>query len=164
MTDPRETDRLPPGLVRALRDLPRERAAPGFTRRVLAGIDRRPASALRTALDPGGARSHRLRLAAASAVTALVLAGAVALALTLSTPRRERASEPERAVRLRTLAAERDRLADELAEIRRLSREPLPVVYLGGDESVDLVVDPQVLSELARRGRNENPRPERNDR
>lgn len=161
MTDPRETDRLPPGLLRALRDLPRERAAPGLTRRVLAGIDRRPAGALRTALDPGGARPHRLRLAAASAVTALVLAGAVAM---LSTPGRERASEPERAARLRTLAAERDRLADELAEIRRLSREPLPVVYLGGDESVDLVVDPQVLSELARRGRNENPRPERNDR
>ena len=164
MTDPRETDRLPPGLVRALRDLPRERAAPGFTRRVLDGLGghgQRTAGALRAALPFGGAVPHRLRLAAASAVTALVLAGAVALALTLSTPGRERASDPERAARLRTLAAERDRLADELAEIRRLSREPLPVVYLGGDESVDLVVDPQILSELAR---NQNHRPERNDR
>ncbi len=158
MTDPRETDRLPPGLVRALRDLPREQAAPGFTRRVLDGL-----GGLRTTLPFGGAVPHRLRVAAASAVTALVLAGAVALALTLS-PGRERGSDPERAARLRTLAAERARLADELAEIRRLSREPLPVVYLGGDESVDLVVDPQTLSDLARRGRYENHRPERIDR
>lgn len=144
MTDSRETDRLPPGLVRALRELPGERAAPGFTRRVLDGLGERPAGGFRTALS-------LFRPAVAAAVAVCVLA--VALALALAGPVRERADDRERAALLRSLAAERARLADELAEIRRLSREPLPVVYLGGDEAIDLVVDPHTLSDLTRQVR-----------
>lgn len=158
MTDRRERsaraggDRLPEALGRALRALPRERAGAGFTRGVLdrleAGGDRAARGGPRfSGLAPGA-----VRLAAASAVTAVALAGA----LTVAGPVRERAGAPDRAQRaerLEALDAERARLANELAEIRRLAREPLPVVYLGGDESVDLVVDPQSLSRTARLGR-----------
>jgi hypothetical protein len=60
-------------------------------------------------------------------------------------PQPERRSE-----RLAALDAERARIARELAEIRRLAHEPLPVVYVGGDETVDFVVDLQSLSRRAR--------------
>src|SRR5690606_25316683 len=81
MSDPRETDRLPPGLVRALRDLPRERAAPGFTRRVLGALGDRPAGGFRTALSTLAGAPRRLRVTVASAVTGLAVTAVLALAL-----------------------------------------------------------------------------------
>jgi hypothetical protein len=186
-------DRLPPvadpDLGRALRGLPRVRAAAGFTRRVLDRLDSTNGSPVPRTREVGG-----LQWAAASALAALALALLVALnapevdpgrvespareartpvatpapepvvtpppfppspptppappaaaTRSASTPQPERRSE-----RLAALNAERARIARELAEIRRLAHEPLPVVYVGGDETVDFVVDLQSLSRMAR--------------
>lgn len=120
-------------LREALRSLPRARPADDFTDRVVAGI----------AGDHAGRRPPlTLRWAAAAA---LAIAGVVA-ALTL--PPLAGSGDPaaarERRARVEALEAERLRLAAELDEIRRLAadlREPAPVLYLGGDERVDLVLD-----------------------
>jgi hypothetical protein len=109
---------------RLLRELPRESARPGFTRRVLARLDE-PAPAA------GGAR-WRLRLAtAAVAAVLLVSAGVV---------RHEQSREAARTAEARRLLheirVEHDRLERDL---RTLSEPPL--LYVGGDERLDLVVD-----------------------
>ena len=110
---------------RLLRELPRETARPGFTQRVLARLDK-PAQ---SAASP---RVWRLRLAAAMALLVVVSAGVVRYE---QVRKAERAAETRQA--LQEIRAEHDRLEREL---RALS-EP-PVIYLGGDERLDLVVDP----------------------
>lgn len=113
---------------RLLRELPRETARPGFTQRVLARLDE-PAQS--TALSTGW--RLRLAMAAMTAVALLVVASAGVI-------RHEQSREAARAAEARRLLqeirAEHDRIEQEL---RALS-EP-PVVYLGGDERLDLVVD-----------------------
>lgn len=110
---------------RLLRELPRETARPGFTQRVLARLDQ-PAQA---AASP---RVWRLRLAvAAMALLVVVSAGVV---------RHEKSREAARAAEARRLLqeirAEHDRIEQELHSLS----EP-PVIYVGGDERLDLVVD-----------------------
>lgn len=175
-------------LGRALRGLPRERAAAGFTRRVLDRLDSTNGSTVPMAR---ARRFAALRWAAPSALAAVALAALIARVALEVDPLPEitegprpaavaEATPPEtpeppaapatptasatipvaqaatppgsrsRAERLAALDAERARIARELAEIRRLAREPLPVVYVGGDESVDFVVDLQSLSRMAR--------------
>lgn len=112
-------------LGRLLRELPRETARPGFTQRVLARLDE-PA---KIAASP---RVWRLRLAVAA--TALLAVASAGLVRYEQSRKAERAAEARQA--LQEIRAEHDRLEREL---RSLS-EP-PVIYLGGDERVDLVVD-----------------------
>lgn len=198
MTDRRERtrdaggDRLPAALDRtlgsdlgrALRDLPRERAAAGFTRRVLDRLDATNGSPLPM---PRARRFAAIRWAAASVLAAVALTALIARVAREVDPLPEIAQGPppaavtetsppeapapttapahsaapaaptaaptgsaSRTERLAALDAERARIARELAEIRRLAREPLPVVYVGGDETVDFVVDLQSLSRMAR--------------
>lgn len=110
---------------RLLRELPRETARPGFTQRVLARLDE-PAQ---PAASP---RVWRLRLAVAAMVlVAVVSAGVVRYE---QARKAEQAAEARQA--LQEIRAEHDRLEREL---RALS-EP-PVIYIGGDERMDLVVD-----------------------
>ena len=112
---------------RLLRELPRETARPGFTQRVLRRLDE-PAQA---AALPAG-RLPRLAMATMAVVAALVVsAGAVWYEQS-----REAAKNAEARRLLQEIRAEHGRLEREL---RSLS-EP-PVVYLGGDEQMDLVVD-----------------------
>jgi hypothetical protein len=59
---------------------------------------------------------------------------------------------PRRAVRLEALLREQERLAAEIAALRRLTTEPAPLVYLGGDEQTDVLLD---LERLARRRQSE---------
>lgn len=113
-------------LGRLLRELPRETARPGFTQRVLARLDE-PA---KIAASP---RVWRLRLAVAA--TALLAVASAGLVRYEQSRKAERAAEARQA--LQEIRAEHDRLEQEL---RALS-EP-PVIYLGGDERLDLVVDP----------------------
>ena len=104
-----------------LRELPREHARPGFTARVLNRLEspeRRPA------------------------VPRLAMAGALAVFLAVGTSvlvdaRRQAAEEAQARQALRQIRAEHTRLAQE---VRDLSAPP-PVVYLGGNEKVDLVLD-----------------------
>lgn len=108
---------------RLLRELPRETARPGFTQRVLARLDA-PAEAPRP-------RVWGPRLAVATTVAALV----VSLGVVRYEQSREAARTAEARRLLQEIRAEHDQLEKEL---RSLS-EP-PVVYLGGDERMDLVV------------------------
>ena len=130
-------------ILAELRALPREGAGEGFTERVLA----RPDEPARGPAALPGSRSP-WRLAAAAALAALLL-GALVWRLGGPTPK----TEPARPGRLDALAAEHARLSAELHEIRRLAEEPVPVLYLGGDDEVELVLDLAELAEARDRGR-----------
>lgn len=104
-----------------LRELPREHARPGFTARVLNRLE----SPERPPAIP--------RLALAGALAAFVAVGTSVLV-----DARRDAIEAARARQaLQQIRAEHMRLAQE---VRDLSAPP-PVVYLGGNEKVDLVLD-----------------------
>jgi hypothetical protein len=118
-------------VLRALADLPRLEASPGFTTRVVARA---------AAPAPAAGRARVLRLATAAA---LVLA--VILAAGLPAWRQARLRGEQRA-RVEALQQERRALERELQALRRLAAEHSSVVYLGGDESVDLVLDLESLA------------------
>ena len=108
----------------ALQTLPREEAGPGFTAAVLQRIEEPPR---RTVPRPW----------AMAAVAAAVL-----LALGLGWREWRHQQEQERAVaQLEVLLAEKQELEEELRSLRRLASQARPVVYLGGNERVDLVLD-----------------------
>lgn len=111
--------------------LPSERAAGDFTRRVLARLDE--------PFRPPARLAPRLAFAAA-------LAAAAALPLLL----RDRGPQapPGRAARLEALSREQERLAVEIEALKSLASDPAAVVYLGGDEETDVLID---LDRLARR-------------
>ena len=128
-------------LREALRSLPRARAADGFTERVLAG-----AEAAEGTPEAPRPRPAATRWAAAAALAGFALAGALAV----PTFRAERTAGRERQARIQAFEAERRQLAAELEEIRRLAattQGASPVLYLGGDEDVDLVLDLGRLAE-----------------
>jgi len=104
-----------------LRELPREQARPGFTARVLHRLD---APARRRSIP-------RLALATALTVVLAVTAGLLIDARrdALANARAERA--------LAEIRAEHARLEREVQELS----DPPSVVYLGGNEDVDLVLD-----------------------
>jgi hypothetical protein len=107
---------------RILRELPREQAREGFTARVLAGVDKRP--------EPMAWRRPRLVFATATLVAVMASAGV----LQYRADQQERHAEARRI--LQELRNEHDSLKQEL---RSLSAPP--VVYVGGNDQVDLVVD-----------------------
>ena len=116
----------------ALKALPRDRAPLGFTRRVVERLDEEPR---RTAsLLPGWA--------VAVATTAALLLAVTPFVLRPSGDSQRADGEIER------LQQERQRVLSEIESLRQRAARPLPVVYLGGDEKVDLVLD---LDELVRR-------------
>jgi hypothetical protein len=104
-----------------LRELPRERARPGFTARVLNRLE----SPRRTPAIP--------RLALAGALAAFLAVGTGVLV----DARKEAIEAAQARQALQQIRAEHMRLAQE---VRDLSAAP-PVVYLGGNEKVDLVLD-----------------------
>lgn len=104
-----------------LRELPREAARPGFTARALKGLDR-----------PAGTPRRSLRLAMAGALAAAM---AVAAGILVDSRREERATAQAQQA-LEEIRAEHSRLERELRELS----QP-PVVYVGGNEEVDLVLD-----------------------
>ena len=106
-----------------LRELPREHTRPGFTARVLHRLD---------APERTPRRSFRLALAGAMAAALAVSAGVL-----MDRQAGSRAIETARARQtLQELRAEHGRLQRELRELS----QP-PVVYIGGNEDVDLVLD-----------------------
>ncbi len=121
-------------LREALQALPRERASEGFT----AGVLRR--------LEPQEPRRGPLWLAFAAMLAATLIGGALL----------QRGVESRRAVasteRLLVLQAEHRQLSRELAVLARQAR---PLLHLGGDEQVDLVLDLGRLQKL-RSGRQES--------
>ena len=113
-----------------LRESPREHARPGFTARVLNRLDSPAARDVR----------WRPRLALAGATAAVVAAAAIGISagVLMDRPAGSRqAIQPAEARQiLQELRAEHGRLERELATLS----EP-PLVYLGGNEDVDLVLD-----------------------
>jgi hypothetical protein len=108
-----------------LRELPREHARPDFTARVLERLET-SASAL---------RPHAwLVLAAAAAVA--VAAVSTGFLIDRQTASRNAIAAAQAQQILQDLRAEHGRLQRELRELSRP-----PVVYVGGNEDVDLVVD-----------------------
>ncbi len=112
-------------LRRLLRGLPGERAREGFTDRVLAGLNEGGRPAPRPRWQP------RLAIAAAALAATVAAAGLVQL-------RMDQKQEMRQAEARRVLAELRAEHRQIERELRSLSE---PRVYLGGDESVDLVVD-----------------------
>ncbi len=113
----------------SIRELPRERARPGFTGRVLARLD-----------EPGAAPARPRRAWALAAVLAL---GAVAVVGGMRWQEESRAQRRAEVARAELAAMQREhaRLASELQALRR-EPEPLPpVVLVGGDERAELVID-----------------------
>lgn len=110
-----------------LRELPREHARPGFTARVLNRLD-----------APEDRRllwRPRMALAGAmAAVAAVAISAGVLMDRPAGSARSIETAEAQQI--LRELRAEHGRLEQELQEMS----EP-PVLYLGGNEDVDLVLD-----------------------
>jgi len=107
-----------------LRELPREQARPDFTARVLERLES-PATASRPRV--------RLLLAAAAVVVSAVSAGVL---IDRQAASRESIEAAQAQQILQDLRAEHGRLQRELRELS----QP-PVVYIGGNEDVDLVLD-----------------------
>lgn len=118
-------------IAEALKALPRERASAGFTAGVLERLDRRSS----------GAHLQRWMLTAA----AVLLFG---LGWGWREWQMHRDHQESRA-RYELLLVEKQALETELRTLRRLTEQAMPVVYLGGNERVDLVLD---LARLQRRG------------
>ena len=119
-------------LSEILASLPRETAAANFTARVQARLERQPT----TLFAPG----RWSAIAAAAAIIALVSG--------FGWQEWRHAREKQAAVaRLTQLLDEKHDLEEELRTLRRLTDEARPVVYLGGNEDVDLVLDLARLSQ-----------------
>lgn len=124
-------------LTRLLRELPRRRVDDAFVRRMLDRLD-----------DDAPAGSSLGRRWATSIPRLAPLAAGFALAVVLATlwvasSGSSGRLEPSEVGRL---AAERSQIENELEALRRQA-DDTPVIYLGGDERVDLVLD---LDHLAR--------------
>ena len=119
-------------LTQALQELPRERASHGFTGRVLARLDEPEKRPLMLGLP-------RLSLASVGAIAAAVLLLAVGLgARQWTAPAGSGDEAAEARALLEEIRAEHERLERELTELEAAGA---PVLYLGGDERVDLVLD-----------------------
>ena len=110
-------------LRRALRSLPAPATRPDFTGRVLARLD-----------ATGAAMGSPAPRWAAAAAAALLVAGLGAWSLDRGTRQARRAE----VLALRDDAA---RLEQEIEALARESERSAPVLYLGGTEEVDLVLD-----------------------
>jgi hypothetical protein len=117
-------------IAELLRELPREHARPGFTACVLEQLDAEPRNASRW--------SFRLAPAMPAITVAALLAVAISAGSLVEWQGRARKHQEAARARqtLQELRAEHGRLE---AELHAMS-EP-PVVYLGGDEKVDYVLD-----------------------
>jgi len=123
-------------LGRLLRELPRERAGDGFTARVLDRLDRLDAPA--SGKTRGGTLRQGPWVLATAALFALVVSVAV---LGRPTPEREVRRARQTLVDIRN---EHERIEQELRRLQQMHGQDSAapqVVYLGGDESMDLVVD-----------------------
>jgi hypothetical protein len=113
-------------IQRALRDLQVIHASPGFTDRVMEGFERRKARRR---------MRNQLTLSAATAVVLAIMAGVVFV---------DRDTGPipaDLAREARLLLEEHARLENDFEALRADTRDAVPVLYLGGDDNLDLVLD-----------------------
>lgn len=128
-------------LTQLLGALQRERAGDDFTRRVLARLDEAERAAARVADHPADrAWLGRLALPVAAAVVLMVAL------LARPEPSAAPGGKSEARRLLAEIRREHGRLASELAALRQ--DRGSPVLYLGGDDDVDLVLDLGRVREL----------------
>jgi hypothetical protein len=131
-------------LGRLLRELPRERAGDHFTAHVLnslAGLDGKPER-----------RTRQARPTQWAVATAALLALLVSAALIERRDLWRSGHNAEARQALEEIRDEHERLARELERLQslRAGHEAEPeVIYLGGNESFDLVLDPDSMPEGA---------------
>jgi len=116
-----------------LRELPEEHARPGFTARVMEKLDAEPRRSPRWSFRLAPIPAARAALAIAALLAVAISAGAL---IEWRGGDRKHRDALEARRTLQELRAEHGRLEKEL----RAMSEP-PVVYLGGDEKVDYVLD-----------------------
>lgn len=115
----------PDPLDELLQALPRVRASDGFTGRVLAGLERRPRRATRAGAVGWAAAATLL-------LVALIVGG-------LRVEHQQ--TIDERAGRAAQLRSEHESLRRDLARLKSQAEQERPVVYLGGTDQIDLVLD-----------------------
>lgn len=120
------THRSEEQLQRALQNLQGVQASPGFTDRVLEGLTRRKA---RRRLRNG------LAISAATATVLVLMASVIVINQSTGTTREELALEA------RVLREEHAQLRSDLEDLSASARDAAPVLYLGGDDDFDLVLD-----------------------
>lgn len=108
-----------------LRGLPRERASDRFTAQVMLRLQ-----------PPRPARRWPLKLALAAGLAAVALA-----AVSFGLWRAERLAKQEIQEQIHQLRTEHRELEATLAHLRTQEERARPVVYLGGDQRVDYVLD-----------------------
>ena len=113
---------------RELRALPREKASADFTRRVLDNLPR---------TEKRRVPAWGYRLAAAATVIILLVIPMSLKRWSLSVDTGNEAVLAE----IEAVRSEKARIEQELRELREQAAEESPVVYLGGNEDVNLVLD-----------------------
>ena len=121
--------------------LPRDQASEGFTDRVLASLENR----VQESPKP------MARLAWAGTAT-LVLAMLTGLGLVYQ---RQRTADLAYQHQVEELRSRYEQLLDEVVSIRHEAAAPDTRLYLGGDESLDLMLDLNQLSVYSQNGRQE---------
>ncbi len=125
-----------------LRELPRERASDGFTARVLERLDEADGAA------PARRAPARFRWAVATAAAALLISIGSFLEWR---QQRQTATLLQDATEARQLLdelrAEHDRFSRDLRSLETPNPAEPQVIYLGGDETMDLVVDLERIRE-----------------
>ena len=134
-------------IEKLLRALPRQKASPEFTPRLLKRLAK-PSSESTTAWLPA-----RPLLAGAAV---LLLLGALTIGMRHWYELRERA---EAAQRIETLRDEYETLERELDEIRSLAAASQPVVELGSTERLDILLDLRTLTAGAGRDQQAHQQP-----
>lgn len=114
-------------LRQALGRLPAEQASEHFTQRVLDGLEHRQATKV-------GMSSTRV-------VGVVVALATVGLALGLWIRAQSPSDPPAQQKSTQQLRLEYESLQEEVESLRSLAAQPPPVLYLGGDSRIDLVLD-----------------------
>jgi cytochrome c-type biogenesis protein CcmH/NrfG len=114
-------------LRQALGRLPAEQASEHFTQRVLDGLENRQATKV-------GMSSTRV-------VGVVVALATVGLALGLWIRAQSPTDPPAQQKSTQQLRLEYESLQEEVESLRSLAAQPPPVLYLGGDSRIDLVLD-----------------------
>jgi hypothetical protein len=143
-----------PELRQVLRSLPREAASEGFTEEVLARAARLPVPGA-AAGEPGRVVSFPRRL---PGWPGWLMAAAALLIFGLGMREWQHRRDVEESMRrIAELRGQYQELASELESLRREAASARPVVYVGGTEQVDLVVDLAKLAEKRKDPQSEDP-------
>lgn len=143
----------------ALRALPREKAAAGFKGRVLARLAESAPAATPVNVLPFQQRGLRAKAPLWISIAAALLA--LVVGAREWQHRREQEEAMQRIAELRT---QYEILADTMAELRGQAAAARPVVYVGGNQDVDLVFDLSRLAGDAEKASDKKPKTQQDEK